>query len=279
MNVNLPLRTLAISDWLREASNELRRAGISSSRLDAELILAHTLRKPRTYLHAHANDQVDRRALEIAYARLALRLDHTPVAYIIGHKEFYGRQFKVTPSTLIPRPESETIITLLKNLFPLSPGSKIVDVGTGSGCLGITAKLELRNANVTLIDTSKHALVVAKDNAKLHKVDVSLIHGDLLSNYPFIADCILANLPYVDPKWDRSPETDHEPAVALFASDDGLHLIKRLLVQTNAQLSPKGLLFLEADPRQHQAIIEAAATSKLLHLQTDGFIAIFQKAD
>ena len=277
--MSLPPRTPAVSQWLQQAVRLLKDKGISTARLDAELILAHTLRKSRTYLHAHSADPIERRRLEIAEARLALRLDRTPVAYVIGHKEFYGRHFKVTPSTLIPRPESETIITLLKNFYPLAPGIKIVDVGTGSGCLGITAKLELPAANVTLIDISRHALVVAESNAKQLKADVTFIHSDLLTDYPFGADCIIANLPYVDKKWDRSPETTHEPAEALFASDSGLHLIKRLLLQTPPHLIATGLLLIEADPRQHHTIIEEAKVHRLAHLKTDGFVLVFQKVD
>ena len=100
-----------ISDWLRSATKRLKDIGIESPRLDAELILAETLRKPRTYLHAHLDEDIDPRRIDIAEARLDLRKDRVPIAYIIGHKEFYGREFHVTPSVLIPRPESEDIVT------------------------------------------------------------------------------------------------------------------------------------------------------------------------
>ena len=97
-------------------------------------------------------------------------------------------------------------------------GKKLVDVGTGSGCLGITAKLEFPELSTTLLDTSHHALHVAEGQRQRPSCHVSLVHSDLLEHYPFIADCIIANLPYVDEKWERSPETAHEPAEALFAS-------------------------------------------------------------
>lgn len=267
----------AISTWLKEAEAVLKAAHIPTSRLDAEIILAHTIRKPRTFLHAHENQLLDPRQYEIANARLELRRDRTPIAYIVGHKEFYGRQFKVTPATLIPRPESEAMIDLLKKYLGNPVNKKLADVGTGSGCLGITAKLEFPELDITLLDTSRHALHVAEGNAAAHHAAVSLLHSDLLERYPFAADCILANLPYVDEEWERSPETAHEPAVALFASSGGLHLINRLLAQTSTFLGKHGLLILEADPRQHARITHKAEALELKLLEVAGFAVAFRK--
>lgn len=274
MNANSPSPT-TVKDWLDDATRQLVFATIPSARLDAELLLAHTLRKPRTWLHSHGEEALDGRQLEIARARLDLRLDRVPVAYIVGHKEFYGRNFKVTTATLIPRPESETLIELLKEALPknealIPKNLRLVDVGTGSGILGITAKLLHPDLDVTLTDVSRHALNVAEDNAKALTADVELIQSDLLAVYPFTADIIVANLPYVDPEWERSPETDHEPASALFASNKGLALIFELLLQTKEKLSRGGKLILEADPEQHNAIKkEATKYGLVLHDQRD----------
>jgi release factor glutamine methyltransferase len=273
MSVNSQPKTPVISQWIIEAATVLEQAGISSARLDAEILLSHTLRKPRTYLHAHPEEPLDVRALEIADARLALRKDRAPLAYITGHKEFYGRNFKVTPSTLIPRPESEPIITLLKQLAPRLPANnRLIDVGTGSGCLGITAKLEAPEFDVTLIDSSKYALVIARFNAEKHHAEVSLIHGDLLTSYPFKAAVVIANLPYVDPSWERSPETDHEPAKALFAGSNGLALIYKLFRQLPEHLEKGGILLLEADPRQYNIILQTAEKQSLELIANEGFI-------
>lgn len=265
-----------ISDWLRTAAAELQAADIPSARLDAELLLAHTLRKPRTWLHGHSDDTLDSREREIARARLDLRLDRVPVAYIIGHKEFYGHTFKVTTATLIPRPESEVLIELLKEALPKNERLiaerplRLVDVGTGSGNLGITAKLEHPELDVALVDVSRHALIVADDNADALHADVELLQSDLLASYPFVADIIIANLPYVDPEWERSPETNHEPASALFALNNGLALIFELIAQTKEKLALNGKLILEADPEQHPAIIkEAVKYGFVLHEQRD----------
>jgi release factor glutamine methyltransferase len=199
-----------------------------------------------------------------------------PVAYIIGHKEFYGHTFKVTTATLIPRPESEALIELLDEAVPKNERLiaerplRFVDVGTGSGSLGITAKLQYPELDVTLTDVSRHALNVAEENARALQADVELIQSDLLTSYPFVADIIVANLPYVDIEWQRSPETDHEPASALFATNHGLALIFDLIVQTKEKLAIGGKLILEADPEQHPAIKkEAGKYGLVLHQERD----------
>ena len=150
---------MIISEWLKIATKSLKTANIPSARLDAELILANTLRKNRTYLHAHLDEEIDPRRFDIANARLDLRLDRVPIAYILGYKEFYGRRFTVSPSVLIPRPESEDLISLFLELTTSEIVEKVlIDVGAGSGCLGITAKLERNNLSVILSDISKTSL-------------------------------------------------------------------------------------------------------------------------
>lgn len=275
--------TSSIKQWLGSASKRLSEAGIASARLDAELILTHTLRKNRTHLHAHGEDEIDPRYLDILETRLALRLDRVPVAYIIGHKEFYGRIFNVTPSTLIPRPESEAMIDLLKKAIqqPALPlpleAPRLVDVGTGSGCLGITAKLEVPELDVTLTDISRHALSVAGANAKRLDAKVATLRSNLLQAYPYVADFILANLPYVGKDWEVSPETRHEPGEALYASNNGLALINRLLEEAPSRLSQSGLIFIEADQRQHGDIVAKAKSHNLSLADSQGLILVFRK--
>lgn len=264
--------------WLRDAAEMLANAGISSALLDAEIILAHTLRKSRTWLHAHDDEALTPREREIAGARLDLRLDRTPIAYIIGHKEFYGRRFAVTPSVLIPRPESEVLIELLANLCN-GFSQTLIDVGTGSGCLGITAKLEHPELEVTLVDISRHALTIAEKNAELLSAEVVCIKNDLLAPNPQLpshADIIMANLPYVDREWERSPETNYEPALALFADKKGLALIERLIQEAASYLEPRGHLLLEADPKQHAAIIHHAATLGYQHILTRDYAVVLR---
>lgn len=275
MNENSRLSQPTIDNWLRDAAEQLANVGIASALLDAEIILAHTLRKSRTWLHAHGDEGISERELEIADARLRLRLDRTPIAYIIGHKEFYTRLFKVTPSVLIPRPESENIINLLKQTT-LRQGARLIDVGTGSGCLGVTAKLELPHLDITLSDISRPALTVATENASNLEAEVATIKSDLLAEAPGMFDVILANLPYVDRSWERSPETAYEPELALFADKGGTELIDQLLQEATKKLLPQGYIFIEADPEQHNHIISTAHSLGFAHLATADYILQFQ---
>lgn len=269
---------MTIDAWIRDATNELADAMLPSPRLDAEIILAHTLRRPRTWLHAHGDDEMSMRNEDIANARIDLRLDRVPVAYIIGHKDFYGRRFQVSPNTLIPRPESEQLITILKQLVPNTAalpgvGSKhLVDIGTGSGCLGITAKLEFPELNVSLTDTSRFALAVAIKNANILGAEVETFTSDLLAGYPYSPDIVIANLPYVDRKWDfLSPELANEPDEALYAEDGGLAIIKRCIEQVAVRGKSGTLLLLEADTRQLDDIASYARSYKFKEQLRDEF--------
>lgn len=262
-----------ISTWLKNATKQLKDIGIQSSRLDAELILAETLRKPRTYLHAYLDNQIDPRRVDIANARLQLRLDRVPLAYILGYKEFYGRQFIVSPSVLVPRPESEDMITLLLEVSSsdISTTKTLIDVGAGSGCIGITAKLERPDMSVTLADISPQALQIAQENAHKLNANVRTQKQNLLQGQIEPLNYILANLPYVDRTWEVSPELRHEPEQALFARDGGLELIYRLIQQASDKLLPGGWLLLEADPEQHRQIIDFATNYNLSHYKTLGY--------
>ena len=264
-----------ISTWLKHAAEHLKNAGITSAQLDAELLLANTLRKNRTYLHAHLDEEVDPRRVDIAEARLSLRLDRVPLAYILGEKEFYGRNFSVSPSVLVPRPESEEMINLLLKLVPRDDQPRtLIDIGTGSGCLGITAALELPdNWHVVLSDISPKALSVAEKNAKKLDAKVFTQKQSLLLGQFEKLDCILANLPYVDKSWkNTSPELHHEPPEALYAGEGGLKLIRELIQQAPKHMTNQGLLFIEADEEQHQTIVAFGNQNGFLHLETSGLI-------
>ena len=268
---------MIISEWLKIATKSLKTANIPSARLDAELILANTLRKNRTYLHAHLDEEIDPRRFDIANARLDLRLDRVPIAYILGYKEFYGRRFTVSPSVLIPRPESEDLISLFLELTASEIAEKVlIDVGTGSGCLGITAKLERSNLSVILSDISKPALNIAEKNANALNADVHIQQQSLLNGQLRPVDYIFANLPYVDKSWDVSPELKYEPEIALFAEDEGLKLILQLISQAPRYLTSEGLLLIEADPQQHNRIIDEAVKNGFVEERVLNYILVLR---
>jgi release factor glutamine methyltransferase len=124
---------------------------------------------------------------------------------------------------------------------------------------------------------SRHALKVAKTNADYLEANVTLLQSNLLADYPFSPDIILANLPYVDRSWERSPETKYEPAQALFATEDGLHLIYKLISQTSHCMQIGGFILLEADPCQHATLIGFAKTHEFTLYETRGFVVVLQK--
>lgn len=312
MNANSKQPAPTINSWVANATTLLSSAGITTARLDSELILSHVLQTTRTWLIAHQNDNIDNaKTLQNADKLLAKRLQRIPLAYLTNHKEFYNRSFFVNESVLIPRPESETIIELLKACIeafdedvaerqPNATGAKprkvaseneeidafnvrLLDVGTGSGCLGITAKLEDSSLSVTVSDISTEALSIARKNARLHGAKpIRYVQSNLLDHWmshenPKKFDIIIANLPYVDRSWQRSPETDHEPALALFADDDGMELIKKCIQQASSLTSVNGYLILEADPEQHDGIVSFGNQHGFTMVRIDGYIVTLQR--
>ncbi len=210
-----------------------------------------------------------------------------PIVYQLGFIDFYGRNFKVTPDVLIPRPETEQLIDEALNLagqayLPgVKPGKRelkesplILDVGTGSGIIAITLKLELPDPTVIGLDISEAALKVAKENAENLKADIELKTSDLLKNYNGEEpDLVTANLPYVDRTWDwlDLKSLEAEPELALFTEDGGLKLIKQLLTQIkDKNWHPR--ILLEMDPSQQETLISFANTLGFKHQKTTGFI-------
>lgn len=219
-------------------------------------------------------------------------MDTLPLAYRRGYQDFYGRNFKVTPDVLIPRPETEQIIDEALNLAGKSylPGVKpsdrvlpehplILDVGTGSGIIAITLKLELPEATVIGLDISSLALKIAQENAAHLNATVDFKISDLLESYrgekPAL---IVANLPYVDETWEwlDKEALSAEPRLALFAKDGGLALIKRLLQEIIAHdFHPK--ILLEMDPCQHETLIQFAKKLGYKHQKTTGYIILLSR--
>lgn len=268
---------MTIKDWLENTTVRLSSADIPSARLDAELLIADAMGKDRTWLISHGEQIIPTAALENLEKQVLRRTQREPLAYIRGYKEFYGRNFGVTPDSLIPRPETETLVEVVLGLS-LGKTPRIHDVGTGSGCIPITLGLELPSARVSGSDISHAALEVARRNADaLHATNVSFYKDNLLDRSTDTYDVITANLPYVDPSWETSPETISEPSLALYAGDNGLELIKRLIEQAPDHLATDGYLVLEADPRQHSDIIAFAASHQLTHASTRDFVVSIRK--
>ncbi|MEP6715355.1 MAG: peptide chain release factor N(5)-glutamine methyltransferase [Terriglobia bacterium] len=236
---------MTIRTALAQGTELLAQAGVGAARLNAEVLLAHAFHRDRTYFYAHPEQEL-REVEWIHYGRyLHERMQGKPTQYITGKQEFYGRDFRVTPAVLIPRPETELLVETVLRLQPRC----LVDVGTGSGAIAITLKLECPALRVYATDISADALQVARANARNLQADVQFFEGDLLTAFGCgIADAVVSNPPYV-PLADRDTlqreVRDWEPHLALFAGASGTDVYRRLLPQAMRVLAPGGLLALE----------------------------------
>ncbi len=263
----------------------------SEARLAPEdffVLLAHVTDKDKTFLLAHPEYALNAETETKARECFARRLKHEPVAYITGHKEFYGRDFLVTPDTLIPRPETELLVELIlnkiesriSNLESRKGSLTVLDIGTGSGNIIVSVASECKSAprfkiqdsrfSFHTVDTSRAALAVAKENAKCHEADtlISFQEGSLLE--PLVDELteadeiiIAANLPYLSEEIYQSSADDvkvFEPRSALVSDQAGLDHYYRLLEQTKAIGKPS-TLFLEISPEQSPIITDYLATN------------------
>lgn len=265
---------MTIEQFIKEASLIFTKAGIQSARLDAQVLLADVLRHDKSWLLAHPHHALTDGLLKLLRSQVAARAKRMPLAYVRSKQAFYGRDFTVNPTVLIPRPETEQLITELRGLR-LRRDSVLLDVGTGSGAIAITAALELPHFLIEACDISLDVIDVARHNADQLGAHIERFFVSNLLSEAGYYDVIAANLPYVGPDWLRSPETNYEPGLALFADNQGLALIQKLLEQAPHHLTPNGHLLIEADPRQFDAIM-AFAPKTLMHRQTNGFILTFQ---
>ena len=255
---------LSIADFLAISTKTLSEAGIASARLDSELILVHVLRRSREWLLAHDATALTQSQQRQARQLLLQRTQRQPIAYLTGRRDFYGHSFLVNEQVLVPRPESEVILAILDELMQDNHLRTVLDVGTGSGCLAISIKLAHSNPTVSACDISESALLVARRNAARllpSGQQIKFYQSDLLSNLPVDSrfDLIVANLPYLSPgQDDLSPELAYEPAIALYADDDGLSLIKQLITTAPARLTPGGYLLLEMNTKQIEIVASYA---------------------
>jgi len=242
---------------IQNTHHKLEAAGIPDARLEAEVFVMYVMRMARQNIFAEQETEVSEQQQEALDELLERRYTREPLAYILGHREFYGINVRVTPAVLIPRPETEGLVehALFMALMGMeSTELTIADVGTGTGAIAINLALHLPAARIYAVDVADEVLDVAAYNIRSHGVGdrVSLAIGDLLDAVPEPIDLIVANLPYIPT--DRipilQPEVQKEPALALDGGPDGLDLVRRLLSQAEDKLKDHGIILLELDPDQ-----------------------------
>ncbi|MBT9149341.1 MAG: Release factor glutamine methyltransferase [Dehalococcoidia bacterium] len=268
---------MTIKQALRQAIETLTSNRFEEAHLEAELLLRHLLGIGRAELHLRLEDSLPPEQTPELDRLIRRRLSHEPMAYITGHKEFFGLDLIVTADTLIPRPETELLVEKALELAGNRTSPTIADVGTGCGAIAIAMAVHLPQAKVYAFDISTAALEVAALNCERHRVTErvhllqgDLLQGDLASNIPARIkagdkppryDLILANLPYVSDRQMRGLCDDvrlFEPALALSGGPDGLQQISRLLAQARDKLHPGGAILLEISPEQRTGVVELA---------------------
>jgi len=257
---------------IREALDTARQA---TDRIDARVLLREVLQQSDAYLLAHGDDTLTAGQAQQYVALVVRRVAGEPVAYITGRREFHGREFRVTPAVLIPRPETELLVELALQRLPTASPARVLDLGTGSGCIGITLAAERPRAQVTLVDASEAALDIARANAaQWAPGNTTLLHSDW---YAAVVseryDLIVANPPYVAEGDVHLQQGDlrFEPPSALVAGADGLHDLRRIIAQAPQHLHAGGWLLLE------HGYDQAAACAQLL--AAAGFRDVFNAPD
>jgi release factor glutamine methyltransferase len=248
-----------VMSWTRD---RFARAGIDSARLDAEVLLAHALGCPRIMLYTDLERPLSAPERDRYRALVSARIQRRPVAHLIGEKEFWSRRLRIDPRVLVPRPETELLVEKTLEVLRGQVRPRVLDVGTGSGAIAIALASERPDATVVATDRSRAALELARENAEQHEVTVSFHAGDLLDALPQETapfQAVVANLPYVDPaqRDTLAPELGHEPPEALFAEEQGLEQIRRLVASAPRRaLAPGGWLLLEVGAGQAPAVAD-----------------------
>ena len=261
--------TQTLGDYL---TNKIKKLPADLTERDAQLLLAHVIGHPRTWLLAHSDAPLTLPQVESANQAFSRLEAGEPLPYILGHWEFFGMDFDVTSDVLIPRPETELLVERAIHWLNLAPERRTVaDIGTGSGIIAVTIAMHVPGVKIVATDISRAALKVAKHNAEkfnvLHRID--FLECDLLPKHidPLPTerhfDLICANLPYIPTKTLRDlPIFGREPTLALDGGEDGLDLYRRLLALTPDWLAPDGMILLE---------LEATQGVKALNLAYDAF--------
>ena len=336
---------MQLDQWITTHTKNLLAANIATARLDCLVLLEDITGKDRSWLLSHPEYELQGSEIEKLSKKITQRALHTPLAYIRGKAEFYGREFAVNAHTLVPRPETETMIELLKRVrnmeadvaawqierrgrkpsqkhYPfekLAPKSSlvktddgykvvwqklsrpslhqptapvhgqslkyhdedlcIVDIGTGSGAIAITAKLELPEVKVIATDIDSKCINVATANAQKLGAEITFLEGNLLQPLHSVSAnsvILLCNLPYVPDNFQINTAATHEPRHALYGGPDGLDLYRGLFDQARTLPIPPQYILTEALPPQHETLAAIAKAAGYSLETTDDFIQVFQ---
>ena len=246
---------LKIDQALAEATLQLKPIS-ESPRLDAELLLARALDVQRSYLFAHPEEEMDPAAAARFAATIAKRIDGMPMAYIVGEKEFWSMTLLVSPATLVPRPETETLVDQAMICIPRKSAMQVIDLGTGSGAIALAIARERPACDVMATDLSEDALAVARENARRLKLpNIEFRQGAWIEPVAdLVFDIVVSNPPYIAKDDPHLESLNYEPRQALESGEDGLDAIRRIAISTSAIMKANGKLLLEHGSQQADAV-------------------------
>jgi release factor glutamine methyltransferase len=246
-----------ISSLLNQAS-QLLSTRSDTPKLDAELLLMHVLTVPRSYLYSHPEQELTTKQAAQFFKLIDARSEGMPIAYLIGKKEFWSLNLSVNSSTLIPRPETELLITTALALLQNKTNATIADLGTGSGAIALAIASEKPNWQIYASDNSKAALATAQENAHdLQLTNIKFVLGNWLQALPNLTfDAIISNPPYISPQeWpDYAANLRYEPKSALLADNNGLAALQTIITYADKYLKKGGFLLLEHGYQQAAAV-------------------------
>ena len=266
---------LTVLESIRLSTEYLQNKGIESPRINAELLLADILKCKRLDLYLKFEQPLKEDEIKIYREFIKRRGKFEPLQYITGSVEFYGFEFKVNNSVLIPRPETEILVETIINLFEKDESINILDIGTGSGNIAISIARKLPNSIISAMDSSMEALEIAKENARLNFVGekINFINESILNGYNYNAekfDLIVSNPPYISAEEFQNlrPELKvYEPCTALTDNSDGLSFFRVISERSGNMLKEKGKLFFEIGKDQYKQVEEILLENKFRNIQ------------
>jgi release factor glutamine methyltransferase len=266
---------VTVLELIQNTTAFFQRKGVESPRLSIEYLLAEALGKRRLDLYLDYDQGLPEQILEPLRDKVRRRSEGEPLQHLLGSWEFFGRRFKTDRRALIPRPETERLAELMVDQIPVTTpaGTRVADVGTGSGVLAITLALERPSLEVVAIDLSADTLTLARENAKVYEVDsrITWLQTDLLSGVGADFDFLVANLPYVPTAEiaKLSREVQHDPPLALDGGADGLDVIKRFVEQAPPRLKPGGIVYLEIGISQSGGVVDLLGEQKFRDISVE----------
>lgn len=270
---------MTINDWLEATTNRLTTSGSESARLDSLILLEHVIKVPRESILAQPQFELSNDAIVKLRGLVDRRAKLEPIAYLTGHKEFYGLEFEVNKNVLVPRPETEKMVEYI--IGSTKPKDMVLDVGTGSGAIAVALKKTAAGLEVSASEISHSALKVARKNAVKHDVFIGFVESDLFENIGSHKkfDVVAANLPYVKlDKISEQPGLKHEPALALFPDDSrGLSIYERFFRSVNNFVKPEGYVIVEHDPAQLDDILKLGKIARFNGESISPFITKFSR--